>query len=254
MERQLPTYQKPEEAIYREELEQHINEQKNRQSSIRIANGFSKYASRQELTRFIARVELFKKISHIRGSIAELGVNSGQGLMSWAHISSIFEPVGGMFRHIYGFDTFEGFPSTHEKDEIQNSKFQWKPNDLRDESFEDLLKCIELFDKNRTLGQIPKITLIKGDFNDTAEKFIKDNQHVLFSLLYLDFDLYEPTQTALEFFLPRCCKGSIIAFDEINHPLWPGETLALLEKMDIKHSSIQCFDYEPNMSFIQLGE
>lgn len=254
MTRKIPTYRTSTEASYRKELNKHISDQLNKQSALEIISGFAKYAPRQDLTRFLARADLFRMIKNIRGCIAELGVNSGHGLMAWGQLSAILEPIGGMFRHIYGFDTFEGFPSVHDKDKLSNSNFQWKENDLSSESFEDLQSCIKLFDQNRTLGQVPKISLIRGDFNVTAKKFLSENQHVIFSLLYLDFDLYEPTAEALKYFLPRCGNGSIIAFDEINHPLWPGETLALLEYMDIKHSSIRCFEYEPNISYIRLGE
>lgn len=254
MGRKFPTYRNPSEASYRKELNEHITDQLNQQSALEIVSGFAKYAPRQDLTRFLARVDLFRMIKNSRGSIAELGVNSGHGLMAWAQLSAILEPIGGMFRHIYGFDTFDGFPSVHDKDKLPGSDFQWAENDLSSNSFRDLENCIKLFDQNRTLGQVPKVSLIKGDFNETAEIFISENQHVLFSLLYLDFDLYEPTATALQHFLPRCSKGSIIAFDEINHPLWPGETLALLEHMDITHSSIRCFEYEPNISYVILGD
>ena len=48
-------------------------------------------------------------------------------------------------------------------------------------------------------------------------QYIENNKHLLVSLLYLDFDIYEPTVTALNNFLPRMSKGSVIAFDEINN-------------------------------------
>ena len=48
------------------------------------------------------------------------------------------------------------------------------------------------------------------------------------SLLFLDFDLYEPTKAALEQFVPRMPRGAVLAFDELDNPIWPGETKALL--------------------------
>ena len=48
-------------------------------------------------------------------------------------------------------------------------------------------------------------------------------------MLFIDLDLYEPTKFALEQFLPRMHKGSIIAFDELDNPQWPGETLFFLK-------------------------
>jgi len=68
----------------------------------------------------------------------------------------------------------------------------------------------------------------------------------------LDFDIYEPTATALKHFLPRMPKGAILVFDELNNHDWPGETQALLEQLNINQHRIECFEFEPNISFIQL--
>ena len=118
--------------------------------------------------------------------------------------------------------------------------------------YEELQKCVALFDTNRFLSQIPKVFPVKGDFCESGPRWLKDNPHVLIALLYLDFDLYEPTKKALELFLPRMPKGSILAFDEINNPEWPGETVAMLECLNIRDLAIQKFPYEPNMAYIQL--
>jgi len=75
---------------------------------------------------------------------------------------------------------------------------------------------------------------------------------LLVSLLYLDFDIYEPTVTALTQLLPRIPKGGIVAFDEVNNPHWPGETLALLESLQLRQHKLESLEYEPNISFIQL--
>src|SRR5690606_24717919 len=64
---------------------------------------FPKYAPRQNLARFLARYEIFKKIHHIQGSIVECGVLYGLGLMSFAKISTILEPYNFQ-RRIFGFD------------------------------------------------------------------------------------------------------------------------------------------------------
>src|SRR5665811_2289803 len=76
---------------------------------------FSKYIRRQNATRFLALYEIFKQVLHVKGSIVECGGYQGFGLMSWAQFSSVLEPVN-LTRRIYGFDTFEGFPSTSDKD------------------------------------------------------------------------------------------------------------------------------------------
>lgn len=248
----MHSYATNQDQQYKEEMEAHLRTIANQTPLASIANGFAKYARRQEVTRFLARYEMFKMVQDIQGSIVECGVFAGQGLFSWAQMSAILSPVGDAFRHIYGFDTFEGFPGMHAKDLKSSTELGWKVGDLKCDSYADLLRCIELFDMNRFLPQFSKMSLIKGDFMQTAETFLEKNPHVLVSLLYLDFDLYEPTKKGLEIFLPRMSKGAVIAFDEINHPLWPGETLALLESMNIRDVKIQKFPFEINMSYIVL--
>ena len=208
---------------------------------------FPKYSSRQSLTRFLDRYEMFKQILNVQGSIIECGVLLGGGLMSFAHFSSILEPVN-LQRKIIGIDTFSGFPNVSARDTKGKSQFA-KKGGYNANSYEDLKKCIELYDSNRFINHIPKMELVKGDATKTIPKYIKDNPHLVISLLYLDFDLYKPTKVALENFVPRMPKGAIIGFDEINVKAWPGETEAVLEtfgisKLRIKRSSfssVSCY-------------
>ena len=71
---------------------------------------FPKYVRRQHLKRFLALYEIFKLAMPVKGSIIECGVFRGFGLMSWAKLSTMLEPEN-LTRRIYGFDTFDGFPS-----------------------------------------------------------------------------------------------------------------------------------------------
>ena len=237
---------------YRESREAHLTALAKQLPTSALVDNFAKYARRQEITRFLARHELFRMVERVQGCVIECGVYAGQGLMTWAQLSAVLEPVGGAFRHVYGFDTFAGFPGVHSKDLKGTVALDWRKGDLAMDSYADLQRCISLFDDNRFLPQIPKVTLIKGDFLKTAPGFLKRNPHVLVSLLYLDFDLYAPTKLALELFLPRMPKGAVLAFDEINHPLWPGETEALLEKLELRRHEIRKFPYEINMSYLVL--
>ena len=41
-----------------------------------LVDGFPKYVRREEMTRLLARIELFKKIINVQGSIIECGVYS----------------------------------------------------------------------------------------------------------------------------------------------------------------------------------
>jgi hypothetical protein len=47
-------------------------------------------------------------------------------------------------------------------------------------------------------------------------------------------------------------KGAVLAFDEINNPQWPGETLALLETLDLRNIAIKKFPWDPYISYAVL--
>jgi len=46
--------------------------------------------------------------------------------------------------------------------------------------------------------------------------------------------------------------GSVIAFDELNHPLWPGETIAVLENLDLRKFKVERFPFGSTVSFIRF--
>lgn len=208
---------------------------------------FPKYVRRQNLTRFLALYEIFKRVQHVKGSIVECGVFRGFGTMTWAKLSAILEPVN-LTRRIYGFDSFAGFPSVSEADKT-NFSLHVSAGDLYSDSQDEILELASINDSTRFLGHIPKVKLIKGDAIQTIPKFVQEHPHLLVSLLFLDFDLYEPTKIALEHFVPRMPKGSIIAFDELDNPLWPGETLAMLEVCGAKNLRIERLEFDPYIGF-----
>lgn len=217
-------------------------------------DNFEKYIRRQAMSRFMVRYELFKKIVHIKGSIIECGVHRGGGLMAWAKLSSCLEPYA-IHRKVIGFDTFDGFVDINPKDTSEAVNDELKKNGFNSENYiyEELIECIKDYDDNRFLNQFEKVELVKGDALKTIPDYIERNQHLLVSLLFLDFDLYEPTKVALEHILPRMPKGSIIAFDEINNKFWPGETVAMLEIFkSLNDKPIQKFEFDPNISYIVL--
>jgi hypothetical protein len=208
---------------------------------------FPKYVRRQNLTRFLVLYEIFKRIINIKGSIIECGVNQGYGISSWSKLSAILEPVN-LTRRVYGFDTFDGFPSISQKD-FSNSSSHVKPGDLSADTYEELIDLAKIHDSSRFLGHIPKVELIKGDAVNTIPNFLEETPHLIVSLLYLDFDLYEPTMVALETFVPRMPKGAIIAFDELDNPLWPGESKAMIDFFKDKKLKIERLPFDPYVGF-----
>jgi hypothetical protein len=219
-------------------------------STIQRLAAFPRHVRRQDIARFLTRYELFKLVLTVNGSIVECGVFAGGGLISWLQFSSIMEPYNHT-RKIIGFDTFSGFPRVHPADLMEQTDELIREGAFQ--THESVQTEIEMLaavhDKNRPLGHLSKIELVAGDAVDTIPAYTSRNQHVIFSLLYLDFDLYEPTKVALEHLYPRVVKGGVVAFDELNCPHFPGETRALLEMLDGSHLQLQRCPMDPYISW-----
>lgn len=212
-------------------------------------DNFPKYVRRVPLKRFLALYEIFKRVLPVKGSVVECGVFRGFGVMSWAKLSAILEPEN-LTRRIYGFDTFAGFPAIGDQDASEFARAQ--VGDLNAPSYDELVALIAQHDRDRYLGHIPKVELIKGDLVKTAPAFVAAHPHLLVSLLFIDCDLFEPTRAALEAFVPRMPKGALLVFDELDNPLWPGETLALLETLGLPKLRLQRLEWDPYISFAEV--
>jgi hypothetical protein len=208
---------------------------------------FARYLRRQDVARLLVRYEIFKLAMPANGSIVECGVYSGGGLFAWMHFSSIMEPYN-YNRKVIGFDTFEGFPRVHEKD-LRGTSEHLHAGALQTHKtmVEELSELAALHDTNRPLGHIAKVDLVKGDACNTIPEYVQSHPHLLISLLYLDFDVYGPTMAALKHLYPRVVKGGIVAFDELNKQDYPGETVALLESMELPQ--LVRFPYDPDISY-----
>jgi len=238
----------PAEVNYRRKLDDYFTQSVG--SNVEKLQNFTKYVPVQDLRRFLCRYEIFQKALHVHGSVIECGVLMGGGLMSWAALSEIFEPVNHL-RNIVGFDTFEGFTSVAAEDRTMTAA-HGKVGGLAVDVFEDLQQAIELYDENRLLRHIPKVKLVRGDIRSTAPQFLDQNPHTVVALLWLDFDTFEPTVAALQQFVPRMPKGAVIAFDELNHEVWPGETVAVLKTVGLSKLRIERFPWGSTVSFAVL--
>ena len=211
---------------------------------------FSLYAPRQDITSFLVRYEIFKRVLEIQGSVIECGVFRGGGLMAWAQFSAILEPANHQ-RRIVGFDTFSGFTRLTAKDRLSESA-EARVGGFAADSYDHLKRGAELFDANRFVGHVPKVELIRGDAVKTIPEYLRANPQLIVSLLYLDFDLYEPTLVPLENFVPRLPKGAVIAFDELNLKDWHGESIAVLEILKLRDYRIERFHFGSAISFAQI--
>lgn len=213
----------------------------------KLAN-FPRYVRRQDLKKFLVRYELFKHVLNVKGSIIECGVHEGFGLMSWYHCSTALEPEN-LTRRIVGFDTFSGFPTLVAEDQGADDI---SVGDLAADSEAELRELVEVHDRNRFLGHIEKVRLVRGDAATTMPAYLDAHPETVVSLLFLDFDLYEPTKVALETFLPRMPRGSVVAFDELDNPRWPGETLAAIDAAGLRNLELKRLPWDPYVSWASV--
>lgn len=232
---------------FRDEINRLVSTELAKEEASGLFQNFPCFTPRAQLARFLLRSELFKLTADIQGSIVECGVHTGFGVMSWHHLRSIYRPLDGQKR-IIGFDTFEGFVEATMEDE--NVLQDYEPGDFAYNSYNMLQNSLDIHSRHHYLsGNASNYELIKGDACLTIPEYVDNNKHVLCSLLYLDFDVYKPTLVALQNFLPRMAKGSLVVFDQSNCPEFPGETLALLEAVDLNKYQLKKFSYDTKVSY-----
>lgn len=225
--------------------------QKSTGSNADKLGAYMKFITRQDMSLFIARYEIFKQVLDIKGSIIECGVYYGSGLMTYAQLSAGLEPIN-YNRRIIGFDTFEGNAgmSSFDKQSKDSESISQATYSIDTEA--ELRDCIKIYDSNRFLNHIPKVELVRGDIVNTLPQYLQDNSHLMVSILELTVNLYEPTRIALNTLLPRMTKGSIIALNTLNEGVFPGVTLALLKEVRLSNVCIRSFPYCPNLSYLVI--
>jgi hypothetical protein len=200
------------------------------------------------LSRLLFMDDLYKKILGIHGSVMEFGVRWGQNLALWTNFRAMYEPYNHN-RKIVGFDTFEGFPSVHEKDLGYASEGGYAVSSGYENYLEDILNFHE---QENPIPHIKKYELRKGNAIVELEKYLKENPHTIISLAYFDFDIYEPTKVCLELILPHLTKGSVIGFDELNRHDFPGETIAVKEVLGLSKYQIARSPYSRVNSYLVI--
>lgn len=195
------------------------------------------FLKRQDLTKILFFNELYQKVVNVHGVIMEFGVRWGQNLVTLNNLRGIYEPYNHS-RKIIGFDTFGGFPSVDEKDGkhsiIQKGAFSVTEN------YQEYLNGILSYHESECpLAHIQKNTTVKGDATLELEKYLKEHPETIIAFAYFDFDIYGPTKKCLELIKPHLTKGSIVGFDELNDPQFPGETVALREVLGLNNIRIE---------------
>jgi O-methyltransferase len=127
----------------------------------------------------------------IMGDMAEVGVYKG------GSSKLICEAKGSVPLHL--FDTFDGLPEPHEKDQAL---------------FEQGMVTSRLSVVQSYLQSYENVLFYPGFFPDTCTP-IRDKT---FSFVHLDVDLYQSMLNGLEFFYPRLSLGGIIMAHDYQYP------------------------------------
>ena len=162
---------------------------------------------------------LYLKIKHIPGHIAEIGIADGRNTILFGRLIKLHNDQS--VRQYIGFDTFDGFTSKDISRDTHLDKARWK-NNTREKVLE---RC-----KYNNISEL--VEVFKGDAIETVPKVLKNHKgkkfqigKAKFALLYIDCNAYLPAIESMENFLPHMVPGGFIVIDE---KLQGSETEAIL--------------------------
>ena len=204
---------------------------------------------RQTISRIIYYNELYQKIIDVPGVICEFGVQWGATMALLQNLRGIYEPYN-YSRKIIGFDTFTGFASVDAKDGSFCSEGDYSTGKAHLDQLSRLLSLQEQFSP---IAHIQKYELVQGDACLTFGPWLDQNPASIISMAIMDFDIYKPTKVVLDQLLPRLTKGSLLVFDELNCPHFPGETLALMETLGIGSLRLRRHPHQPWCAYAVWG-
>ena len=208
------------------------------------------FLSSKAFARLLFFYEIYQKILHSHGVIIECGVRWGQTLSILSALRGSLEPYN-RHRHIIGFDTFEGFKGIGEQD---GKLCQSKDGSFSvGAGYEDYLaQILTVQEQLNPMSHLKRFDLIKGDAVETVPRYFKEHPETIVSLAIFDFDIYKPTKAALQAIKPHLCKGSVLVFDELSDPFFPGETVALDEVFGLNHVRVRRLPMAARISYLEI--
>ncbi|MEO0973194.1 MAG: class I SAM-dependent methyltransferase [Pseudomonadota bacterium] len=196
-----------------------------------LIDNLSLYLRRHQLGDLLSLVELYQQILERPGIIMEFGVLHGRHMATFTALRALYEPFNTL-RRVVGFDTFTGFPDIAEVDRVSPSAVPGRFAVTADGP-DHLRAVLAAHESAEPYGHLERTAVIEGDVRETVPRFLEEHPDTIIALAYFDLDLYEPTRVVLDAIRPHLHKGSILAFDELDHPKWPGETRAVREAVDL---------------------
>lgn len=211
------------------------------------------YLRRHQLADLLTMDALYRELVDLPGVIMEFGVLHGRHLATLAALRGIHEPYNS-FRRIIGFDTFTGFPDLSEVDEVSPSAAVGRFAVPADE-VDHLREVLAAHEAGDPVSHVQRTFVVQGDVRETVPRYLAENPETVIGLAFFDLDLYEPTREVFEAIRPHLSKGSILAFDELGHPRWPGVTAALRETLGLENLKLRQLPHrEQPVIYAKWGE
>jgi hypothetical protein len=195
------------------------------------------YLRREPLIDLLCMDALYRMILDIPGVIMEFGVQWGRNLGALTALRGVYEPYNP-HRRIIGFDTFTGFPTLADIDQVSPDAFiggfavtDGYPDHLRE--------VLDTHEAGDYLAHIQRTLVMPGEVGETLPLYLERNPHTVIALAYFDLDLHAPTRDTLKTVRSYLTKGSVLAFDEFADAKWPGETAALREVFGLDRGELR---------------
>ncbi|MPZ93332.1 MAG: class I SAM-dependent methyltransferase [Propionibacteriales bacterium] len=217
-----------------------------------LGDNLTLYLRRQPLTDLLSLDALYRMVLDVPGVIMEFGVHRGRHLAALTALRGAYEPYHP-HRRIIGFDTFTGFPDVTAIDATNPSAVPGRFS-LTDSYVLHLRDVLATHEAAEHLGHIRRTLIFEGDVRETLPCYLTDNPHTVIALAYFDLDLYEPTRHTIDALKPYLTRGSVLAFDQLAHAKWPGETAALRDAVGIGNCSLRCLPGRATPVYLRWGE
>lgn len=176
---------------------------------------FTSYIGHMSLSRVLGLYELYKKSLGVSGHIGEIGIYKGASFFLFAKLVKIFEAES--LTQVHGFDWFQGTGGDDIGMKIEQGGYK--------QDYEEILFLNE-FQGFKNLAFIHKMDVV-----EELDGFLHENLHLQFKLFFMDAGTHKVVKTALPLIWQRITPGGIVVFDQYNHELSPGETLAVREML-----------------------
>lgn len=155
------------------------------------------------------RYYLNKCVKRAEGDICEFGIAQG------ATSALMANDIRRTDKILWLFDSFEGLSSPTEKDVLIDDIFNY--GSMEKYAFSMKHDIYEVKERLRKINvNQDRIKIIPGFIEDTVKQEAVLQNLTRVSFAYVDFDLYEPVLTALEFLHERTSRGSVVIVDDYN--------------------------------------